>query len=119
MLLASQGRVIGVGNGDPACTEPNVATWRSSYKGLTRAIVQVSSFCSSSDEQQPKVMERFAEIDVEGSLRTGFSCSGLGNSIRVRATSPGLGSSNVVSVAISTDHARDGVLQTASRNVVF
>ena len=32
--------IIGVGNGDPHCHEPDKATWRSAFHGLVRAIVQ-------------------------------------------------------------------------------
>jgi hypothetical protein len=113
-VVSGPGRVIGVGNGDPACTEPNVAAWRSSYKGLARAVVQVSKYCVDHDET---VLKRFAAIDVEAGLKTKFSCQGIAP-IAIRATSPGLQESNVVAVVVSTD-ADDGVLETASRSVVF
>jgi beta-galactosidase len=32
--------IIGVGNGDPHCHEPDKGTWRSAFHGLARAIVQ-------------------------------------------------------------------------------
>merc|ERR1712232_1070099 len=36
------GRVIGVGNGDPHCLEPDKATSRHAFHGLARVIVQSS-----------------------------------------------------------------------------
>ena len=33
-IVSGPGRIIGVGNGHPACHEPNQASWRSAYHGL-------------------------------------------------------------------------------------
>ena len=41
-IVSGPGRIIGVGNGDPSCHEPNQAHWRSAYHGLARVIVQVT-----------------------------------------------------------------------------
>ena len=38
-VVSGPGRIIAVGNGNPACHEPNHATWRSAYHGLVRAFV--------------------------------------------------------------------------------
>jgi beta-galactosidase len=38
--LEGPGSVIGVGNGDPSCHEPDRATERSAFNGLCMAIVQ-------------------------------------------------------------------------------
>jgi beta-galactosidase len=38
--VAGPGSVIGVGNGDPSCHEPDRATQRSAFNGLCMAIVQ-------------------------------------------------------------------------------
>jgi beta-galactosidase len=38
--VAGPGSVIGVGNGDPSCHEPDHATQRSAFNGLCMAIVQ-------------------------------------------------------------------------------
>eukprot|EP00039_Didymoeca_costata_P007250 m.97730 g.97730 ORF g.97730 m.97730 type:complete len:152 (+) comp13611_c0_seq1:2662-3117(+) len=56
----------GVGNGDPTCHERNKATWRTTYHGLCRAIVQVTAH-SSGDFHSRK---RISEIDVHGGVRT-------------------------------------------------
>jgi hypothetical protein len=44
------GFIAGVGNGDPSCQEPSQVSWRSSYHGLTRAIVRVTVDASGSAE---------------------------------------------------------------------
>ena len=69
--------------------------------------------------ESTQIMGRYAYIDVEANLRTNFSCAGGLNVIEIRATSVGLTTSNVVSVQVSKDHEKDGVLPTASRSVVF
>ena len=33
-IVSGPGRIIGVGNGNPACHEPNQVSWRSAYHGL-------------------------------------------------------------------------------------
>ena len=38
--VSGPGEVIGVGNGDPSCHEPDHATQRSAFNGLCMAIVQ-------------------------------------------------------------------------------
>eukprot|EP00039_Didymoeca_costata_P007251 m.97736 g.97736 ORF g.97736 m.97736 type:complete len:1006 (+) comp13611_c0_seq2:54-3071(+) len=65
-ILSGPGRIIGVGNGDPTCHERNKATWRTTYHGLCRAIVQVTAH-SSGDFHSRK---RISEIDVHGGVRT-------------------------------------------------
>ncbi|XP_065180029.1 beta-galactosidase BoGH2A-like [Sycon ciliatum] len=60
------GRVIGVGNGDPMCHEPNTVNWRSSYHGLVRAIVKVTEHQTTSEAEY-----RFLkQVDAEGNIRT-------------------------------------------------
>jgi cold shock CspA family protein len=115
-VVSGPGRVIGVGNGDPACTEPNVAEWRSAYKGLARAVVQVNKYCAV-DDAASKLLN---EIDAEAGLKTQISwpCHGI-TPITVHATSPGLKPSNLITVDVSTDLIKHGVLETASHNVVF
>eukprot|EP01047_Picozoa_sp_COSAG01_P008492 COSAG01_NODE_335_length_18690_cov_7.693185_20_plen_325_part_00 len=39
-VVSGPALIIGVGNGDPHCHEPDKATWRSAFHGLVRAIVQ-------------------------------------------------------------------------------
>jgi len=40
--VSGQGRLIGVGNGDPSCHEPDKGTTRSAFNGLARALVQAT-----------------------------------------------------------------------------
>ena len=58
------GRIVAVGNGDPACHEPSQASWRSAYHGAVRVVVQVTEDCSSAQRQELGI------IDVEGGQRT-------------------------------------------------
>jgi beta-galactosidase len=40
--LSGPGKIIGVGNGDPSCHEPDKATKRSAFNGLCMAFVQAT-----------------------------------------------------------------------------
>ena len=40
--LVGPGKLIGVGNGDPSCHEPDKASSRSAFNGLAQAIVQTT-----------------------------------------------------------------------------
>jgi beta-galactosidase len=41
--VEGRGKVIGVGNGDPSCHEPDKATQRSAFMGLGAAFVQAGT----------------------------------------------------------------------------
>lgn len=41
--VSGPGKIIGVGNGDPSCHEPDKATQRSAWNGLMRGIVQATN----------------------------------------------------------------------------
>jgi len=38
--VSGEGSILGVGNGDPSCHEPDKATYRSAFNGLARVLVQ-------------------------------------------------------------------------------
>jgi beta-galactosidase len=40
--LEGKGKILGVGNGDPSCHEPDKASQRSAFGGLCQVIVQVT-----------------------------------------------------------------------------
>ena len=63
-IVSGPGRIIGVGNGNPNCHEPNKATWRSAYHGLVRAVVQVTENYATSDR------DRILQIDSDAGKRT-------------------------------------------------
>ena len=109
-IASGPGRVIGVGNGDPLCHEPNRATWRSAYHGLARAVVQVTENHATSDR------DRILQIDAEGNRRTHIvpSASDIAppSEIVVAATVEGLGSAKVV-IPLTIDVERESVLAVA------
>ena len=51
-IVSGPGRIIGVGNGDPFCHEPNKASWRSAYHGLARVVVQVTENAAASSHER-------------------------------------------------------------------
>lgn len=112
-IVSGPGRIIGVGNGNPACHDPNHATWRNAYHGLTRAVVQVTEDRSTS----PLHRRRLMEIDREGGVRTRIVApggrGGGDGGIVVQASVEGLGSATV-SIPVTTDIATHGVLATAA-----
>ena len=112
-IVSGPGRIIGVGNGNPACHEPNQATWRSAYHGLARAIIQVTKDQSSSLLHRKRLMQ----IDSDGGIRTIIVPPGFEEPLEdiiIEASVEGLGSSQV-SIPVSTDADKDGVLNIAER----
>merc|ERR1712087_190254 len=59
------GNIIGVGNGDPHCHEPDVATQRSAYHGLARAVVMSSSQGASGTIQVHATAESLGSTTVQ------------------------------------------------------
>lgn len=59
--LTGPGRLIGVGNGDPSCHEPDKGNSRSAFNGLAQAIVQTTA--------QPGTIELLAETSGLKSFR--------------------------------------------------
>jgi len=116
-VTAGPGYISGVGNGDPACQEPNQATWRSAYHGLARAIVRVTVDASGSASDRALL----AQVNVEAGLRPRSSTifqgdpSGAPTSITVTASAPGLATSSFV-IPLSVDPAHS-VLNVASNSV--
>ena len=113
-IVSGPGRIVGVGNGNPACHEPNQATWRSAYHGLARAIVQVTM-----DQASPQLhRKRLMQIDRDGGVRTTIVAPGYEQQpledIVVEVSAEGLGSAQVT-IPVSTDADRDGVLSVAGR----
>ena len=116
-IVSGPGRIIGVGNGNPMCHEPNKASWRSAYHGLARVIVQVTQNAASSLHHR----KRMIQIDREGGVCTHIvppeDTSPRDDAIVVQASVEGLGSSTV-SIPVSTDIDADGVVAVAKKSVI-
>ena len=65
-IVSGPGRIIGVGNGDPFCYEPNKASWRSAYHGLARVVIWVIQNVAMCSHER----RRLREIDREGGIHT-------------------------------------------------
>eukprot|EP00117_Sycon_ciliatum_P016228 scpid31162/ scgid15748/ Beta-galactosidase; Lactase len=133
-VTGGPGRIIGVGNGDPACHEANKATSRSAYHGVVRAVIQVTL----NSAMPVHVRRRLAQIDAESNhytylLNPGEDTHRMGemkqagdtttaaaidellsaDSITVEATSPGLKSATI-SIPVSNDFEGHNVMATAN-----
>ena len=112
-IVSGPGRIIGVGNGDPSCHEPNQASWRSAYHGLARVIVQVT------EDHTSQYRDRMIQIDRNGGIRTRVfdsrSSTPALDGIVVEATAPGVGSSTVT-IPVTTDANNHNVLAVAKKS---
>ena len=115
-VVSGPGRIIGVGNGDPSCHEPNQVSWRSAYHGLARVIVQTTENAAS----PPHHRRRFIQIDRDGGIRTHIvppeDTSHRADAITVEASAKGLGSATV-SIPVSSDANLHGVAAAAKMSV--
>jgi len=115
-VVSGPGRIIGVGNGNPTCHEPNHASWRSAYHGLARAIVQVTEDHASPEQHR----RRLLQIDTEGGVRTHIVLPGMhagaADNIVVEASAPGLGSS-MVTIPVTDDMENHSVLAVAEKSM--
>jgi hypothetical protein len=115
-VVSGPGRIIGVGNGDPSCHEPNHVSWRSAYHGLARAVVQVTQDSSSSSLHRKRLMQ----IDRDGGLRTLIVLPGdtstRDTAIVVEASVDGLETSSV-SIPVTSDGYNHGILAVAKRSL--
>ena len=102
-IVSGPGRIIGVGNGNPACHEPNQVSWRSAYHGLARAIVQVTE----NHATLPEHRQHLIQIDRDGGICTRIQdprveSTNCADAIIVEVSVPGIGSSTVT-IPISTE----------------
>ena len=115
-IVSGPGRIIGVGNGNPMCHEPNKATWRSAYHGLARVIVQTTMNVAS----PPLHRKRLIQIDRHGGILTRIAppeeASPMADAIVVQASVDGVGSSTV-SIPVSSNLEEDGVLAVARKSI--
>lgn len=110
-VLAGPGRVVGVGNGSPTSHERNRASWRTTYHGLARAIIQITLNAATADRA------RLLEIDADPQRTTAVLLDGTKapSEIIVEATTAGLPPVRV-SIPVSTDVQRHSVNAAAARN---
>ena len=111
-VISGPGRVIGVGNGNPSCHEPNKASSRTAHHGLARAVVQVSVNAATPDRALQ------ALVDLEGNHTTRVELAPYAGptAIVVQASAPGFAPATI-SIPVSVDAAKDGVLAVAARSV--
>ena len=112
-IVSGPGRIIGVGNGDPSCHEPNQADWRSAYHGLARVIVQVT------EDHTSKYRDRMIQIDRDGGKRTRIFDSNTEapdlDGIIVQVSASGVGSSTVT-IPVTTDADNYNILTVAKNS---
>ena len=113
-IVSGPGRIIGVGNGNPSCHEPNKVPWRSAYHGLARVIVQVTMDAST----HPLHRHRLRQIDRDGGILTHIVPPEVkyfaDQPIVVEASVDGLGSAQV-SIPVTADARKHSVLSVARR----
>ena len=114
-IVSGPGRIIGVGNGNPACHEANQVSWRSAYHGLARVIVQVTENHATLPEHQ----QRLIQIDRDGGIRTHIQDprvqpANFADGIVVEVSAPGAGSSTVI-IPVSTNCDLHDVVKVAKK----
>ena len=113
-IVSGPGRIIGVGNGDPSCHEPNQADWRSAYHGLARVIVQVT------EDHTSKYRDRMIQIDRDGGKCTRIFDSNTVapdlDGIVVQVSAFGVGSSTVT-IPVTTDADNYNILTVAKNSL--
>ena len=109
-VRSGPGRVLGVGNGDPACHQPNQVAWRSAYHGLVRGIIKVTQDAAAT----PTHRQTMTLVDVDGDRGRVqvVDPAHTGGSIVVTASAVGL-SAGELEIHVSTDVQTDGVLAAA------
>ena len=102
-VSSGPGRIFGAHSGDPASHEPNQQPWHSSYHGLVRGVVQVTSDAAAAD----RALRHFVDVDAPPS-------SAEAGAIVIQAHAPGLATATVT-IPTSTNAATDSVLAAASK----
>ena len=113
-VRSGPGRVLGVGNGDPACHEPNQVPWRSAYHGLVRGIIKVTQDAAATAVHR----QTMSLVDVDGAkgqVRV-VDPTHAGVSIVVSASADGLSAAEL-EIQVSTDAQTDGVLASAKAHL--
>lgn len=116
-IVSGPGRIIGVGNGNPACHEPNQVSWKSAYHGLTWVIVQVTE----NHPTLPEHRQSLIQIDRDGGIHTHIQDprikpANFADDIVVEVSAPGVGSSTVI-IPVSTDYDLHDVVKIAKKSL--
>ena len=115
-VRSGPGRVLGVGNGDPACHEPNQVPWRSAYHGLVRGIIKVTQDAAEAAVHR----QTMSLVDVDGAkgqVHVVDPSRVKGSNIVVLASADGLSSAEL-EIQVSTDTQTDGVLAAAKAHLL-
>ena len=113
-VSSGPGRLIGVGNGDPASHCPPKGKTCATFAGHARAIVQASYDCATANRAL------LASIDADAGTRrrtvvVADASACPKGPIVVTASAPGLDAASVA-VPVSVDAAADGAVAVARRN---
>eukprot|EP00038_Savillea_parva_P030026 m.75023 g.75023 ORF g.75023 m.75023 type:complete len:1021 (+) comp8957_c0_seq1:151-3213(+) len=97
------GRVVAVGNGDPADHEPNHVSWKRAYHGLARAIARVTLLAAGSDVDRTLVSTVNSDAG-KGPLSSKVAPSSTDHPtvLVVSASAPGL-QGDTVTIPLSVD----------------
>lgn len=112
-IVSGPGEVMGVHSGDPKSHEPNQRAYHTSYNGLVRGVIRVTS-----DAAMMTGLRRMVDVDGrkkhEHRAVVAAVADGPSTPIVVEVSASGLVSATV-SIATSTDAATDSVLAVAER----
>jgi hypothetical protein len=106
-ILSGPGTILGTGNGDPKSYEPNNASWHSTYHGLVRVVVRVTSIEALSPAEQALMEAVDGPADMHTFLRNDDQ------DIVIEATTPGLPPVQLT-IPTSTDTSSASVLAIAA-----
>ena len=112
------GRIAGVHNGDAKSQEPQVATSRSAYFGLARAVVKVTVDAASAPAADLALLANEIETSLGDGKRSvridpAAASASAQSGIVVTATSPGL-TMGKVTIPVSADASVHSVLAVAA-----
>jgi hypothetical protein len=111
-VVSGPGFVQGTHNGDPHSHEPNNAPWHTSYHGLVRAVIRVTSVIARSSSERALL----SQIDLHGPMAVQTQTTALAGAqpIVVEASAPGFRPVRV-SIPVSNDLQTDGVMAVAEQ----
>lgn len=120
-IVSGPGRIVGTDNGDPRCHEkPQGTSWRTTYHGLARAVLQTTQVAVGSLDYRKLLMRVNDGVGAAGaggdSTVFNLDPAPAAEPIVVVASAVGLQSSAQVSIKTSVDDS-DSVLAVAARSV--
>lgn len=111
-VVNGPGRVIGVGNGDPSSHDPNKVSWRLSYHGLVRAVVQTTIDATTPRRDLLRVIDLESEMHIPAMYESTAVEHAKASGIVVEATAPGFEPSRIT-IPVSDDPSTEGVVAVA------